>query len=221
MRTYDIAYVKQGTVVGYPVKPLEDMMLSEIKQRYLKICAKSNGSVSACKECASPCKYGERAIELSTADVPLYNGMTLIERAKLDNLKRREEKKEETMEKKSKDNRKFIKDWYKQAMATDDPVNWVMNTYNIDRKKAMAKLYQWRVRHIEEQKTDIVAEKKSTTSFDANNLESKLDILMKAQEQQKKLMVSLQEQYNLAKENYDVITKKIDILCTAMDIVNE
>lgn len=222
MRTYDIAYVPQGTVVGYPTKPLKDLRLDEIENKYLTMCAKSNGNISVCKDCTAKCKYGERALQLMSGDVeiedevPLYDGMTMIERAKLENATRRQQKEEE--EKKMNTGRLFIKDWYKKAMASKDPVVWVMDAYKIDRNRAMAKLCQWRNRHPEDnvkkpsQVKKISEPKPIPAGFES--VEAKLNSLMKQQDEYKKMVDKYQSLYDETK-------RKVDVLCCAMDIVSE
>lgn len=216
MRTYDISCAKQVPRMNFPIKDLEDMTLEEIKNKCLSTCAKSNGNISVCSKCQAPCVHGKRAVELlarEMSDIPLYDGKTLIERAKMDNLKRRqkEEKKEIFVQKKSKDNRLYISDWYSKAMESDDPVKWVMDTYNIDRKRASAKLRQWRKRH-ETKEENVVPVKTKLNGFES--VENKIDSLMKMQDEYKKKMIEYQNLYN-------EISKKIDILCSAMDIINE
>lgn len=227
MRHYDIAYVPQGTVVGYPVKPLQDMTLDEIKQKYLKTCAKSNGDVSVCSRCQSPCREGKRAIQLLANEVydnppiPLYGGKTMIERAKEENMLRRQKMEEE--KKKSKDNRVYIEDWYEKAVESGNAVKWVMEQYGITRTKAKAKIYSWKYRHKEtEKKADNnTAETPIPENTKDESFETKMEALMKQQEKYKQLMVEYQKQYEQAKQDYDLLSKKIDILCSAMDIMNE
>lgn len=218
MRTYDISCAKQTPRMNFPIRDLEDMTLEEIKNKCLSSCAKSNGNVSVCSKCKTPCAHGKRAVELlakEMSDIPLYDGMTLIERAKLDNMRRRqkEENKEVSKEKRSKDNRLYISDWYGKAMASEDPVEWVMKAYNIDRKRASAKLRQWKKRHNTEEVTaPKVKEDAALIGFES--VETKIDSLMKMQDEYKKKVSHYQNLYN-------EVSKKIDILCSAMDIINE
>lgn len=221
MRTYDIAYVPHGTVVGYPPKPLKDLTLDEIKKKHLSACAKSNGSIDKCRTCQQ-CEYGKRAIQLTvektyTDDgIPLYDGMTLVEKAKQENMLRRKEK--EQMDKKfSKDNRSYIKDWYNKAMASEDPVAWVMDAYGIDRNKAKAKLRQWFNRHTDESKEKPV----KTVAPIPEGIEAKLERLYNLQKQYEDGMSNLQKQLDKARDEYEEIKRKIDVLCSAMDIINE
>ena len=232
MRSYDIARVGGGTVVGYPAKPLQDLSFEEIKNKYLKMCAKSNGDVSVCSKCPTPCTEGRRAIQLLANEVyndppiPLYGGKTLIEKAREENMLRRKEKEEKKVDepRKSKDNRQYIDDWYEKAVASGDPVKWVMDQYGMTKAKAKHKIYSWRYRHeLTDKKDDLkpvdkpVEEK--NPGFD--KIESKLESLMQLQEKHKKIMIEYQQQYEKAKQNYEEISKKIDVLCSAMDIVNE
>ena len=238
MRSYDIARVGGGTVVGYPAKPLQDLSFEEIKNKYLKMCAKSNGDVSVCSKCPTPCAEGKRAIQLLANEVyddppiPLYGGKTLIEKAKEENMLRRKKKEEEELRmkeiRKSKDNRQYMDDWYEKAMASEDPTKWVMEQFGMTRNKAKHKIYSWRYRHqLTEPKKEIkpiVETPVVETVVEApamDRIESKLDALMKLQEKHKKVMLEYQQQYEKAKQNYEEISKKIDVLCSAMDIVNE
>lgn len=215
MRTSDIAYVKQTVVNAYPAKPLEELTLSEIKKKHLSICAKANGDVSVCSKCQTPCAYGKRATQLVANEVyndppvPLYGGMTLIERARQENMKRRQEKEMKT----SKDNRKFIKDWYDKAIESGDAIKWIMENYGCTKDRAKAKIYQWESRHKEK-----LAQK---TNQSVCSVENKIDALMKIQEDHKHVMLELQKQYEDAKQKYEEISKKIDVLCRAIDIINE
>ena len=206
----------------YPVVPLQDMTLEEIKKKYLSNCGKANGNPAVCSKCSSPCAEGKRAIQLLSNQVyndppiPLYGGKTLIEKAREENMARRQKMQEQSEIKRTKDNRIYIIGWYEKAVASGDAVKWVMETYNMSKDKAKAKIAKWRSMHKEEVKKDIKEE-----SVPANAVEEKLESLMKLQEKHKKIMQEYQEQYEKAKQNYEAISKKIDILCNAMDIMNE
>ena len=234
MRHYDIARVGGGTVVGYPAKSLQDMSFEEIQSKYLKMCAKANGNVSICSKCPTPCTEGKRAIQLLANEVyddppiPLYGGKTLIEKAREENMLRRQrlEQEKQMKTKKSKDNRVYIEDWYDKAMASEDPAKWVQEAYGIDRNKAKAKLCQWRNRHKDAKETkpvkSITEEKpvKSTVPL-PEGMETKLERLYNEKELIQKNINNLQKQLDKAKKEYEDINHKIDVLCSAMDIMNE
>ena len=229
MRRDGIPYVSNGVYnPPFPAVPLQDMTLEEIKKKYLKMCAKSYGDVSVCSQCPTPCPEGKRAIQLVSNQVyddppiPLYGGKTLIEKAREENMLRRQQK--ELKPKMSKDNRMYIDDWYEKAEASGDPVKWVMDNYNISKTKAKSKIYAWRYRHQEpkEVKEEVKEEPKviKEEPKEPNSIEAKIDVLMKLQEKHKKIMQEYLEQYEKAKQNYEEISKKIDILCNAMDILD-
>ena len=251
MRKSDIAYVPNGPKNYYPVIPLQDMSLEEIKKKYIKTCGKANGNVSVCSKCKSPCDEGKRAIQLvansvyNDPPIPLYGGKTLIERAKEENLKRREEakaaeeKKEEVKEKKPKRKRMVIENWYEQAMASPDPTQWIMDAYKISKTKAKQKIYDYRYRHkdelsveekkeekkeeIEEVKPEFTAKETQHESkvVSTDRFEVKLEALIKMQDEHKKAMDEYMKLYEQAKIEYEKIKQKTDILCNALDIVNE
>ena len=211
MRRYDIAYVHNPAHYTPPVDYM-DMDVNQLKKKYIDTCAKSNGMISNCSRCENPCVYGKRAIEIISGDtsiVPLYDGKTLIEKAKEENMLR---KKEQVDKKISKDNRAYIDDWYSKAMSSEDPVKWVMNTYNIDKTKAKAKLYQWKRRH-KECKEEVKQEVKTVMPI-PESIETKLEKLYKEKE-------LIQENINKLQKQYEEINNKIDVLCNAMDIMNE
>ena len=111
MRRDGIPYVSNGVYnPPFPVVPLQDMTLEEIKKKYLKMCAKANGNPAVCSKCKTPCPEGKRAIQLIANEVyndppvPLYGGKTLIEKAKEENMLRRQKMEEE----KKKEERRWI-----------------------------------------------------------------------------------------------------------------
>ena len=256
MRHYDIPYVKNGPTNYFPATPLQDMTLEEIKKKHIKTCAKANGDVSKCSKCQSPCPEGKRAIQLiansvyNDPPIPLYGGKTLIERAQEENMKRREEaekKKEEEAKqkepeqvktKKSKDGRVYIEDWFNKAMASEDPLVWIMDAYNISRRKAKQKIYGYRSLHPEtrevtnsllsqETKTETIVKADElsspavTSDVKEDRIENKLENLMKLQEEHKKAMDEYMRLYTEAKAEYEKIKQKTDVLCNALDILND
>lgn len=162
MRTYDIAKIPNGPYNPYPAVSLQDMTLDEIKKKYIRTCAKANGDVAKCSKCESPCSEGKRAIQLianavyDDPPIPLYGGKTLIERAKEENMKRRAEleKAKEEMEKaeeklnkekeekpKRKGRTPVVEGWYDKAYESQDPLKWIMDTFNLSKTKARQKVY--------------------------------------------------------------------------------
>ena len=248
MRKYDVAYVPNGPVSYYPAKPLEDMTLGEIKKKYIAMCGKANGDISVCSKCQTPCREGKRAIQLVANEVyndppiPLYGGKTLIERAREENIKRRKEmeeiEKQETAEKPKKKTRSEVPfdGWYDVAMNSGDPIKWLMDTMNITKTQAKKKLYQYKYYKsqteakenkvkIEMQNEVKVKDEETKTEIKVkiqnDSIEAKLESLMKLQEQHKKAMDEYMRLYNEAKKEYDKIKEKTDILCNAMDILND
>lgn len=231
MRHFDIPYVKNGPANYYPAKDLQEMTLDEIKKKYIKMCAKANGNISVCSQCKTPCAEGKRAIQLLANEVyndppiPLYGGKTLIEKAREENMKRKEEKKVEKVN-------MYREGWYEEASASDDIVGWVMREFGIDRRKAKKKIYMYRYHHrdkdekpniedVKEMKKDYPQESKSENQTGVECFETKLEKLLALQEEQKKLMEKYKIMYEQAQEEYNKIKHKTDILCSAMDILND
>ena len=97
MRRDGIPYVSNGVYnPPFPATPLQDMTLEEIKKKYLKMCAKAQGDPAVCSKCSAPCAEGKRAIQLlanqvyNDPPIPLYGGKTLIEKAREENMLRRQ-----------------------------------------------------------------------------------------------------------------------------------
>lgn len=211
----------------YPVKKLEDMSLEEIKRKYIRVCAKANGDISVCSRCRTPCREGERVIQLkaneiySDPPIPLYGGKTLIEKAREENERRRALASTES--KKGKRKYKHIDDWYQKAMESGDPVKWVMDNYEISSTKAKAKLSNWKCKYLgkSEEKKEEKKEEKIEIVIPASEVsfEKKLEYIMKLQEEQKKEVEKYERLLNEAKEKYEAIKRKGDILCQAMDIL--
>jgi len=255
MRKYDIPYVPNAPAHLYPAKPLEEMTLEEIVKKHIKTCGKANGNLAVCSQCKSPCREGKRAIQLlankvyNDPPVPLYGGKTLIERAREENMKRREnmekdnnvsslakalEEAHRSEEKKDeKKNRNYIKwdGWWETSLESGDQVKWVMENMKLSKTQAKKKIYQYKWAHgmtgnteeKEEPVTPVVEEPKveeSVVQMDTT-IESKLEKLMAKQEEQRKKMDEYMALYQKAKEEYERIKQKTDILASAMDILND
>ena len=212
MRKDGIPYVPNP--VSYkPPKNYMDMDLQELKRNYIKTCAKSNNSLATCSQCLNPCEYGKRAIELLAGNitldtVPLYDGKTLIERAKEENMKRKKEMeiKEDT------------KDWWGKSLMSEDQLGWVMKEFGLTKLKAQRKIYSYRYTHGLTDKT--YKTKKAEKAVQVNSLEAKLEDLMKIQQQYEKEMEHHLKMYEATKKKNEEIKSKIDILCSAADILN-
>lgn len=247
MRKYDVAYVPNGPINPYPAVKLEDMTLEEIINKYLRMCAKANGQVSACSKCSAPCREGKRAIQLvankvyNDPPIPLYGGKTLIEKAQEENMKRRENMESKIEQPKKKRSYNRVTDWWETSLASGDQVKWLMTELGLSRTAAKKKIYHYKYDHnllktdepvkekidkeepakeIEEPKQCVtVSVAKALASNDS--IEAKLEALLAKQEEHKKAMDRYMELYNKEKEAYESIKQKTDTLCSAMDILNE
>jgi len=260
MRKYDVAYVPNGPKSYYPTKELEEMTLEEIVHKHIKTCGKANGNVSVCSQCKSPCKEGKRAIQLlankvyNDPPIPLYGGKTLIERAREENMKRREkvdnnmaalakaleDAKQEALAKDAGEQPKKKKaynaweGWYETSLASGDQTKWLMDNMHLSKTQAKKKIYQYRYLHgltketAKKEEVQPVAEARPVEKevenvplVQENKLESKVEVLMKMQDDLKKEMDKYMKLYEEAKTKYEVIKKKTDTLFSAMDILNE
>ena len=249
MRRDGIPYVSSGVYnPPFPVVPLQDMTLEEIKKKYLRMCAKCNGDPSVCSKCPTPCAEGKRAIQLLSNQVyddppiPLYGGKTLIERAKEENMQRRkllEEQKQENKPKRHR-NHKDPEGWYEESLKAEDQLNFVMKMFNMTKAQARKKIYSYRYRngltdknyktqnrgkiteHVIKETIETLAEDIAVqNNLEENVIEHKIDTLMKEQEKAKQEMDKRYQAYLEAKNIYEGFSKKIDVLCSAMDIMNE
>jgi hypothetical protein len=245
MRKDGIPYVKNEPNY-YPPIDYKKLNLEELKKKYIDTCGKSGGLLSNCSRCQTPCEYGKRAIQLRAGEVyddpvvPLYGGKTLIERAKEENMLRRkkmeEEEKKKAEEKSTPKCKRGVRDpegWYEEAMASEDPVEYVVKRFELSKTKAKKKIYSYRYLHgitdktgktsvlrkTEEPEEPIVSTVKEVTEESA--IETKMEALMKLQEKYKNIMLEMKQKYEKAKQDYEDVGKKIDILCNAMDIMNE
>lgn len=248
MRKYDVAYVPNVLANPFPAVKLEDMSLDEIIKKYIKNCGKANGQLSVCSKCSTPCREGKRAIQLvankiyNDPPIPLYGGKTLIEKAREENMKRREKVEEKTMEEKIEKKQKRTVSarydgWWEDSIQSGDQVKWLMTNYGLSKTQAKKKIYQYRYNHgltkenkpeeeanvkeeisTEEQKEPVIVTKSTSGN---ESIEAKLEILLAKQEEHKKAMDKYIDLYNKEKEAYEKIKQKTDTLCSAMDIMNE
>ena len=243
MRRDGIPYV-QNPAKYYPPIDINKLTLDEIKKKFIKTCGKANGNLSVCSKCTTPCNEGKRAMQLLANEIyndppiPLYGGKTLIECAKEENMKRRAEKEQAEAEKKKaeeevkteKKKRKYIKieNWYEESLASGDQVQWVCDNYGVSKTQAKKKIYNYKLMHglTETQqgpvvKTEPVVEKPISLDIKDEKIENKLEALLKLQEEHKKAMAEYMKLYEQAKAEYEKIKHKTDILCSALDILND
>ena len=247
MRRDGIPYV-QNPKSYYPPIDINKLSLEEIRKRYIKTCGKANGNLSVCSHCPNPCAEGKRAIQLLANEVyndppvPLYGGKTLIEMAKEENKRKREEKEAKELEEKMtlkaetkpKRVRLEVDDWWEASLKAKDQVEYLMTTYNISKTQAKQKVYHAkRVKglnetpetpkvepekkvEINEISKEVVKEAPRTAGNDivAKTLELKIDSLMQQQAEYKAKM----EEY---KRKYEEVTESIDVLCKAMDVFDK
>lgn len=158
MRTYDIPYVK-NVPARYPQLDYHTMNLPALKKHYLDTCMKCGGDVAVCEKCNPQCEFGKMAIRLKNggspdADIPLYNGKTMLQLAREDNAKRRAEMEAAKVqpEKKAKVTKRkngaiVMEGWYDQAYASEDPIKWIMETFGLNERSAKGKVYSYQARH--------------------------------------------------------------------------
>lgn len=155
MRRDGIPYVPNPSYYKVP-KDYKDMDLQELKTTYIKTCAKSHNSLAVCAECAGQCEYGRRALELiggnitNDKDVPLYDGMTLLQKAQEENRKRREQMEETNTV--SKVETKTLRGrpratWYEESTKAENQVAWTMEKFGITELQAKRKLASFRYNH--------------------------------------------------------------------------
>ena len=248
MRRDGIPYVSNGVYnPPYPAVPLQDMTLEEIKKKYLKMCAKAQGDPAVCSKCPTPCAEGKRAIQLlanqvyNDPPIPLYGGKTLIEKAREENMLRKQKLEQEKDEKKVPKERQYEEDWWEDSLQADDQTEWIMQKFNMTKTQAKKKIYSYRYRHGLTDKTyktknrnkpveeveEVVAPAEEVRQTivqetpEPNRIESKIDALMRKQAEYKQSMDEYYKEYLVMKDEYDKLSQKIDVLCSAMDIMNE
>lgn len=273
MRKYDIPHVANPRINYYPVKELGEMTLEEIVKKYIKTCGKADGNVAVCSKCKTPCEHGKRAIQLlankiyDNPPIPLYDGKTMIERAKEENMKRREAEKngellpvnsdnmstlfnalekakqdalgKEAPQPKKESKKAKIKrgEWWEPSLESGDQVQWLIDNMELSKTQAKSKIYQYKWAHgmietknkKEEQKVETKPQaelpkeeiKQEEPKIENGSIETKIEWLMHQQTKLEKEMAEYQKLYDESKAKYEKIKQKIDILCSAMDILND
>ena len=265
MRTYDIPYVKNVSNDNYVTSAkLEDLDLRTIVKTYL--CGKSQGRISECMKCKAQCAFGKRALELAFPELnhafgpaPTVNGKTMIELAKEETAQKRAAEKpaekpvEQPVEQPAKDKKRakrvVIDNWYDKAYESDDPLKWIMDSFNINERKAKQKVYEYQYRHPELKETKPMwgkrdkpaetkpAEAKETKEEAQEEVKvemkaevkpaegEKNDLLLAPLEEKINFLMNLQAEYKDKYEHYQKLyqaTKtKVDALYEALNILNE
>lgn len=248
MRKDGIPYVPNGVYNPPVAKPLEEMDLQDLVKGHLRTCAKSNGALSVCRTCSSKCIYGQRALDLYEGRVSVGSETIRPEETILYRMRKAQE---EAMQKKGtifiKPSKIIIDDWYEKANQSDDPVKWVMDTFDISKTKAKNKIYQYKYRmkkkNSEEKKEEvkeenpeevetIVEEKKEEVkkvSVSEERTEEKKeekkesnDIVYKTMEEKIDRMMKRQAEYKELMDKYaglyKEVSEQIDVLCKALDV---
>ena len=254
MRHSDIPYVKNPPAY-YPPVDYKKMNLKELIEKYIKACGKANGSVSVCSQCKSPCEHGKRAIQLVANEVyndppvPLYGGKTLIERAKEENMLRREKEaaekanvltaeKKETKEPEKKKRGEYLRgdEWWKASLEYGDQVEYLINKYGYSRTKAKTTIYRYRSRHglvgtpmgekIEGPTVKMEPEPiKEEPTKEVPKVSAKNDILISTMEQKLSDIMKKQEEYKKLADKYQKMyadaKEQADVLCKAIEMFTQ
>lgn len=203
MRKYDIPYVRRGPATFSIPKPLEKLSLEEIKNKYIKTCGKANGRISYCSnECKMQCEEGKKAIEMSEYQIPLYDGKTLLEKAREENAKRKEKK------------RSYIRHdgWWEESLAYGDQVEWLMTNLGIPRNKAKQKIYQYKWSH--------GLLNKESKEVSVGDIKKKIAQIKQEQKSRKKKLDEIRKLYYKEKEEYEKNRKELETLNNAISIIS-
>ena len=243
MRKYDIPYVPNTNTHPFPAKSLQEMTLDEIIKKHIKTCAKANGKVDVCSKCKTPCKEGERAIQLTCnlvyndPPIPLYGGKTLIENAREENLRRREEKEKtenmsslekailEAQKKEKKQKRSYIRgdEWWEESLKHGDQVDYLVTVLGFTKQKAKKAIYSYRSRHglagqkpglavkTSAVKVDITPIQKETVEKPevASKHEAKNDVLLSTMELKMSELMDLQAEYKANIQKYTKLYEEV------------
>ena len=248
MRKDGIPYVPNGVYNPPVAKPLEEMDLQDLVKGHLRTCAKSNGALSVCRTCSSKCIYGQRALDLYEGRVSVGSETIRPEETILYRMRKAQE---EAMKTKGtifiKPAKVVIDDWYEKANQSEDPVKWVMDTFDISKTKAKNKIYQYKYRmkkknaeenkeEVKEEKPEevktIVEEKKEEvekapvseerTEEKKEEKKESNDIVYKTMEEKIDRMMKRQTEYKELMDKYaglyKEVSEQIDVLCKALDV---
>lgn len=264
MRHYDIAYVPNPGSPSIPMSnDINELDLRTIVKYYL--CGKSHGKISECRRCPAPCAYGKRALDLAfpkpnTTEPPkLIDNKTMLELAKeeLARRKQEEQKNEKPVadppaeEPRKRAKRMVMEGWYEKAYASDNPLQWIMDTFGLNERKAKQKVYSyqhhhpecrekpmWKSREKQRQEKEEAAqaaepakapeEEVSVEETPVENVPAKntgSEALLAPLEEKINTLMNKQEEYKSKYEYYlklyNDVKGKVDALYEALSILNE
>ena len=249
MRRDGIPYV-QNPKSFYPPVDIQKLTLEELKAKYLKLCGKSNGNLSVCSKCKTPCPEGKRAIQLLANEVnddkiPLYGGKTMMEMAKADTKRNREEaeakklaeamelhsesKTKESSEEKPK-KRRYIKgdEWWEQSLAYGNQVEYLIKEFGLSKTQAKKKIYSYKVNNNISDRPAMPQLKTpdpEPVKVDEYKEKSSNDLVTRTFEIKIDELMKLQTEYKAKAEEYNKklkeVTEQIDVLCKAMDVFDK
>ena len=173
-------------------------------------------------------RRAEEAVPVTKSNIGVLT--EALEKAKNEALRVENPVQKEKTEKK---NRRYVKieGWWESSIESGDQVKWVMENMKMTKTQAKKRIYQYKYAHgltatAEVKTVETPAEVKDVKPVEEvkpidAGIESKLEKLMHQQDECKKEIEKYQKLLDEAKLKYDEVKKKTDILCSAMDILND
>ena len=152
-----------------------------------------------CFACYNVCPH--KAIEMKE-NIPLYDGKTLLEKAREENMRRRNHNDARTLSEilqEPKQKRKNISwaGWWEESLASGDQTKWVMENMHLTKEQAKQKIYQ--KRWYQKSKA------KSEPTFDEDYCNLRNDF-----REYKSELAELHELFKELKSSFDEVQKKLN-----------
>lgn len=133
--SYLSTLVREGKFIMPSQAEIERMDLIDVRRKLMKFCDESQGAIGPCRSCMRKCAAGKWAIQL-------YDRLQVPKTEEPEVTKNNSEENET-----AKQNVGKVAQWYIDATASADPVDWCVNKFGISRQKAKKKIYMYEYNH--------------------------------------------------------------------------
>lgn len=233
MSTYD-PLLSRNKQFEFPKQYVVDEMdLIDLRRKIMKWCAKSQGAIGPCRSCPQKCSAGIRALALyDGGEVPKTSEPEVVSSTVEKEKKEPVEIKEEVVEMTKENDGKPVSKWYKDAVASGDPVKWCMDNLGLTIQKAKKRIYMYEynrfgVRRTKQAETSAVKSNPGpviktdpgpvikTDSEDSSlvsAMQTRMKILTEKQQQYKAQIEELTDKYKKVNDQIEAITMCIELL---------
>lgn len=222
---YLTTLIKEGSFIMPSDEEIEKMDLIDVRRNLMKWCEVSQGSISPCRTCKHRCKAGKWALELyDRTAVPKTDGPEVVKKVSEEKEDEKKDGVENVHVPELTNAGTPVAQWYVDAKASGNPVEYCRKQFGISASKARRKIYMYEYNHFGalKEKLDIERPSKPVPKKAAEIVDEDFS-LEKDLVQKKEALIKIQEQYqaqiNELNERLAKITNQIDSINMCLELI--